>query len=300
MVQTVQTGEPSRMTVLISNPAPKVVRRGRLIDTATPLPLPGDSNPDRWLAGVLLADGTAETRLGTSGEADTDLVACSDDGWLFEDPACIPAGDPWLPFRIWEGLKGSTLESTLESMSDSIDRGFEVTRAYAFGLQMGRILAANAGAPYGRAFGSDPVNVETAVAILEDALAANTYGRRGTIHMSSGAFSEYADDLILEDGVWRTALGTLVVADPAYSPLPDPENGAATASSELTTYLYATGEVFWAGTNPSWLDGNNIQSTNISRNTITRLKEAYGILALDKSIVSAVLATLDTNVVQPA
>lgn len=287
------------LNIIITNPAPKKGNYARLLDAATPLPMPeDDTNPLRWLAGVKLLFGTSECR---SIISTLDVDACAEADYnVGAEANCISPSAEFLPFRLNDALTGSTLNGhTRDSLAGYLDQGWDVAVSAAFGSRLLDMLAVDAVAPTVRAFGTAAVTVETAIAIIEDELAASLSGRRGTIHLSPGAFGLIAESLVQEGGLYFTRNGTLVVADPGYAAARTPDALGATAATGLLTYIYGTGEIFYQQSPADYVDTNPSQSTDITRNTITRLKSTFGLLAYQSCVIVAVLATLDTEMQQP-
>lgn len=285
------------MTITVTNPTPGWVQRGRLLDAATPLP-PADDGTDslstRFLQGVQLRyDGfeqmtvTVDATLGNYCAPDEPEMTLGD-GCLAETPT-------FAPFRLYSALSGSVLNFHQGELSALIDAGWDVASSAAFARQLLTLMGAEALPLTMRAFGTAAVTVESAIALLEDQLAGSLVGRRGTIHMSRGAYFCCADDLTIEGDRLFTPNGTGVVVDAGYSPMIEPTDGAATTPTGLETYLYASGEVFFALTEGAFIDGGDL---DFERNTLTRMKRAYGLVAYATPIW-AVLATLDGNKAQP-
>lgn len=285
------------MTITVTNPTPEWVRRGRLLSTATPLP-PADDGTDTFAARFLQevqfrSDGFEQESVTV--DASLGNYCAPAEPQMEAGDGCYGVGATFAPFRLYKALSGSVLNFHQGELSALIDAGWDVASSAAFARQLLTQMGAEAIPLTMRAFGTAAVTVESAVALLEDQLAGSLVGRRGTIHMSRGAYFCCADDLTIEGDRLFTSNGTRVVVDAGYSPMIEPTDGAATTPTGLETYLYASGEVFFALTEGAFIDGGEL---DFERNTLTRMKRAYGLVAYATPIW-AVLATLDGNKAQP-
>lgn len=280
------------MTQVIENPAPNWVARATFLDVASPLP----GLTEKGLDGVVLLHDGLEAR---TVHVDSDLDACTDLGpETHAIDACFPATRIFKSFRLWDNLESSPLTYTIEELRRFIDDGWDAAVSYSFAKVASAMFAQTAIAPpLGFSFGSSSVTVPDAIASLEEALAAALVGRQGTIHMGRGALLQALPFLERDGDRWFTPAGTKIIADAGYSPMTKPVGQADPGGMEQ--WLYGTGEVFAGSLHETYRENNANQWTDIGSNTIHALKAIHGLVAFPSAASFAVLATLDSNKVQP-
>lgn len=155
-------------------------------------------------------------------------------------------------------------------------------------------LASTAAAPTGVPFGSAATAIWNALAILETHLARKMQNGRGLLHIPPGFLGQAVVYYGVREvnGQWVTPLGNVVIADGGYvDPL---KPTAAAAASAGTDWVYASGPVWYRKTGPQFI-GGHWQSIDITRDTIKRWLDSYGLLVFDPAPVAAVLTSYDVN-----
>lgn len=134
--------------------------------------------------------------------------------------------------------------------------------------------------------GGSPTSAKNAVALLEQNIADK--GGNGVIHMQPSVFSQYWHEapqaMFIQNGVAKTALGTIVVPGVGYTgSAPD-----GTAQSGTVTWAYATGQVQHMLSNVVLLPDTISQATDRAQNLTTFRVEVYTLIPWDQRIHSAV------------
>lgn len=279
-----------------------------LLNAAPQLPVEGLSpgGKPRWLFGVKIRG------FGCGGVGFTESEDCDDDVFELLDPDSV-YGDPdgftsevdsdnlpglyrdgelwdgvWEPGLLYTSTKCSLLgldEAAIRSRAEA--RLLDSESYYLAAQLMGtystpkvpnnpsihEVLLAR-GETDGLISGGAPIR--EALAELDSSLTAALRNRQGMIHMTTGALSYLARDLIWEDGKWHTPSGHVVVADAGYQG--DGPDGTSPATHH--TWLYSTPMVYWALTDvkPSGGPGEEFDPT---RNEISVLMQRWGMVAFD-------------------
>lgn len=267
--------------------------RGRFTSVAQDLLVYGDGSIPRWAAqGVTWNPWPCR---GLLQIGPNDLCAANPEDYTDWGYLCEPAVTQEA-FKIVDVFGKQALSGWVgpTSIGDQIEdfisarfnlmKSYYIAREFAMGTQMTRTLRNMASAPTGHAFGAG-VPVKRAIAELADELARRLKGGKGVIHMPPSAV-EFAGVKEEDEEVFRTVHGHLVIADAGYVDMREPTGGGATAA-DAEAWIYATGPVYYATTQPQLLSG-----TDISRNRQRSFIEANAVAITDPCAVTAVLATL--------
>lgn len=202
-----------------------------------------------------------------------------------------------LPFKMYDVLKFSVFSTVAEDPETYMRTRFDSLVSSLFAKELvdgagsgGLSLSSEAHHAGGGAFGGTAVDLKVGLAAIEEDLADNLNGGQGMIHIHPGMLSQAVGDYELEwDGSnYITPVGNLVIADAGYHTMAHPADASAPGSKKA--YIYGSGPVFWAYSEPEFLgemlDGGSFAT---SRNTITRFIEGYGIVLFDPCAVTSIL-----------
>jgi hypothetical protein len=258
------------------------------------VPLEGVDGQNRWMGGVQWQPKS--TRAISTSAVDV----CNPADFVNPGYACEPINattTTQAAFQVYDALNASHVDSLPTDLEELLDDRWRVMISAAFAKELvggaasgGTNLAARAHAPVQRAFGAAALTVAQGIAVLEDDLARTLFNGEGVIHMPPGILSiAYAQQIVDNeiDGVWRTPNGHRVVADAGYVDMKEPSGQAASAL--MTEWIYASGPIGVAATEPEFLGFSANEMSDMTRNKMVRWKNAYGVLVFDPAPVTAVL-----------
>lgn len=264
---------------------------GRLLDIIPRIPpeLLDPTNPLRWLVGV------AWEPIPCGG-----LTASAADGPCLDHDATATlrtCSEPETqkPFRLEDAYRSSVLNESPGEIDQRLMLTWETLSAgFAKELLSGAAsggvsLSSTATAPTNIAFGAAAVSIEAAMSEIENELAERLFGRLGYIHVPPGLLSQAVSIYGVQpgpNGSWVTPAGNVVISDAGYVNAAAPSGQAASAAG--SEWLYGSGPVLYNVSDPFIRDAS---SYDLTRNTMTRYMEGYGILVFDSCPVTAVLAS---------
>lgn len=248
----------------------------------------------RWLAGVKFEPRDCSGL--TIGES---VWYCTGTDDTPPTNQCVP----WLEqqaFNIFDGLRDSTLGRTVDDIEELLRLRHEEMLSYAFGYALtgqatfgGLTFPTQAHGPDGVGFAA-AAPIGQVVAQLENDLAKTMHGAEGIIHMAPGMLIKAATGGtgIVEDsdGMYRTPLGTKVVADAGYYRAAAP-TGQSASTANTTEWVYASGPIAYMATPQSFIGDAPNAFTNISKNALHRHTESWGLFLFDPCAVAAQLAS---------
>lgn len=277
-------------------PAPELLS-GILLDVLSELPWSGEP---RWAF-----DGVTWKELATNSRLYVTNSGCDVEDFD-ESPRNCTETRHQRPFQIYDVLEMGTanwiaLGDQDELMADHFRRLLSVTFAYELvtGAGSGEMsLSFSAVAPIGTAFGSLPLPLWNALVVLEEELAIRMPNQRGMIHLPAHLLGLVVDGYGVHwTGTrWETPLGHIVVPDAGYVGAREPVAGGSPASGSGEAWLYASGPVHYKVTEPEFNGAEFAEAAfSFSTNDLARWRNAIGILVFEHSLVTAVLASVETE-----
>lgn len=252
----------------------------------------------RWLGGVKY-----QPRDCTGLVVGESVWYCTGDDVVPTSQQCV-AYIEQQAFDIFDGLRDSTFGYMVTDIDELLRLRHEEQLSWAFGQAItgqttfsGMTFASQAHAPDGGFTAAAPIG--QVIAQLENDLAKTMHGAVGMIHMSPGMLIKantggagIVEDDDVED-VYRTPLGTLVVADAGYYRAAPPAAGSPAASVANTSeWVYASGPVVYEATGLEMIGDDQLtQYVNIAKNVVHRHAQSWGIFLFDPCAVTAQLAS---------
>ena len=273
---------------------------GLLLDAIDVLPRSADEPPgDWWLHGATW------NPIGLSDPVVAAVDTCTPaDFALTANGRSCQAAVTQTAFQFFDAFQDTLIDigpGGIDKIDQLLADRFDQWESWAFARALvgtasygGTTLASVAQAPAGVAFGSAALPVGTALAVLESHLARKMQNGRGMLHIAPGLLGQAVDSYGLREvnGTWRTPLGNVVVADGGYVDAGQPTGQAA--GTAAASWAYASGPVWYRKSGMEIL-GGGWQSIDISRNSVKRWLDSYGILIFDPSPVAAVLAAYEAT-----
>lgn len=276
-------------------PTPRRLTRGAFLESAEVLPLDGEAAV-RWPGHGL------KFQPWPCRGAYVDDSGCSPTMLTSDTPECEEYEEQ-LPFKMYDVLRYSAFSHIAEDPESFMRTrmGLLVSSLLAKELvdgagSGGLSLSSEAHYAGGGAFSTTAVDLDDALAALEEDLASNLNGTQGMIHVPPGLMFEAVDKGQIEwtGSRYETPLGNIVVADAGYVGMAHPAGSSAAGAKK--TWIYASGPVYYRTTGAEFMgDALDGGSFAMDRNTITRFIEAYGIILFDPCPVAAIVTHHDTT-----
>lgn len=137
-----------------------------------------------------------------------------------------------------------------------------------------------------------PVSPSEALLRIERQLGTDLRNAQGVIHVEPGMLDRFAEigEAQLEDGIWYTPTGHIIVADAGYiGAVPAFDTGEL---SHDQTWVFTSGIPRWFVSDPRRRSERVEEDMNFTRDERAPIWERHGIVIFDPSVVGAILVDL--------
>jgi hypothetical protein len=199
-------------------------------------------------------------------------------------------------FTVVDGLSCSTLWGVDDMLDERVLSRLRTRVSSVFGRELidGALSGGISLASQAVVLSATAGSVQQQLYHLEGFLADTLRGEQGMIHVPPEILHLLVNTagFMITDGVVLTPTGHIVVADAGYSTFIGDisPNGQSAGPGEF--WIYASGPVLWAATDPTLVAGRDHTTIDTTRNARERLGELLGLVLFDPCSVAAVKVDL--------
>lgn len=199
-------------------------------------------------------------------------------------------------FLLWRSLQCSTLSRWAQVLVGRIETDLRIFRSASVANEL-----ESAALSGGHSLKADAEVVsDTAASLLSGIMGLETYfasvqpGARAIIHLTPALLVRALTEGIVEwrDGQYRTATGSIVIGDAGHSGTGEPADTEASVVTALQSWIYVTGDIWYAEARVTPFVGNDPDDFDMTRNIDRPLAELVGLLVFDPTIIGATKVTI--------